>query len=335
MAVAVVACYLVAGWWPFEFERSHAVTNGFSRTADGTLAFDGSSWAAGPASWVETAIVEGRVRLSLSVRAAAPHRPVLTHIFTVSRHKAEQNLIVGQRDDDLVVRLHRMGPGGSRRRGLVAEDVFAEAERWREIDVEVDGREASLSVDGREVVVEELGRDPLARWDPSAWVVLGNGTTLGFGWEGEIRRALVEVPSATVDYLRMPLETAEGHPVTTRQHLGWTTSAGDVAANVGGFVPLGLLLRRRSVVLVALLALSMSLTMEFGQLFLPMREPSAADLISNTAGAVFGTLAVRRLARERRVGCGAGVARMGYGPPRLFRGNFPDQKRAEQKEHGG
>lgn len=81
--------------------------------------------------------------------------------------------------------------------------------------------------------------------------------------------------------------------------LGLTYTAFDAVSNVLAYLPFGLLLAltfrtyfgpRGSVLLAMLAATSLSVAMEYLQMYLPMRDSSNADILSNSGGALVGAL---------------------------------------------
>ena len=68
----------------------------------------------------------------------------------------------------------------------------------------------------------------------------------------------------------------------------------EVAANILLFMPLGAVLGRKGLLLAVVGALLLSVGLEFAQGWLP-RQRSYADVLSNTLGAAFGVLILRRL----------------------------------------
>ncbi|MGH2684990.1 MAG: VanZ family protein [Actinomycetota bacterium] len=305
---ALVPCYLAIAWWPFEFVFPRYEQNGFERTADGTLVFDGSSWASGPADWVAEAAETEEFRVSLEVATGDPHQTGLARIFSVSRDDTARNLTIAQRGSNLLVRLRRAGSDANGVPDFAVPDVFETPGQWRAIEVAVRDEEFVVEVDG-ETAIRRRGVD-LGSWDPVMWVVLGNETTLHFGWDGQIREAVVDVPAGRIDYLMTELEVAERR-IDSPTEFGWHTTFNDVVVNVLAFLPFGFLLGRRRLLLAVILGFAVSLTMELGQMFLPAREPSGADLITNTAGAALGVLLARGLGTS---GYGSAAAGQPHSP---------------------
>ena len=297
--VALVACYLAIAWWPFDFVLPEYVDNGFRRGADGALVLDGSSWAYGPSAWVAEAAETEEFRVSLAVRAADPDQHGSVPIFTVANERGEQNLAIHQRGRALVVAIRRADWDGSGIPAFSVPGVFGDGRRSHSIAVDVSGGRLAIDVDTRPAMSGELG--PLDWRSADMRVVFGTERSRRSGWDGEIREARVDVGSGRTDYLRTDLVVPDRRSVGRPTEFGWATSGTDVVVNVIGFVPLGFLLRRRPLLAIAC-GLALSLTMELGQLILPSREPSFADLITNTAGAALGALLPR------------GLAKSGYGP---------------------
>ena len=91
--------------------------------------------------------------------------------------------------------------------------------------------------------------------------------------------------------------------------LGYDINVQDVVINVLGFVPFGFLgvfwmvtSRRVSLVAAAfttlLIAFTMSLGIEVAQAYLPTRNSSLLDLITNVAGTIFGVIAACTVMRR-------------------------------------
>lgn len=105
-----------------------------------------------------------------------------------------------------------------------------------------------------------------------------------------------------------PLDFSFGQPV---QKFEWditrhsmAAKAYDISTNIILFIPLGLGVaarvlrggfRRRNIaaIVATIIGLALSLTVELLQLYLPERDPSLIDLITNTTGALIGGLLVR------------------------------------------
>jgi hypothetical protein len=271
--------------------------NGAVREADGALVFDGSSWAEAPNAWVREAKAADRLRLTVEARSSDVDQRGPARIVTVSRGVLERNLTVAQERDALVVRLRRAGSDANGFPQMVVPEVFL-AGQWRTVEVEVADRRLRVRVDGDQVRARALGRHGIAWWDPQMDVLLGNETTLDRGWSGSLRTATVEVPSGQVDLLAdATAETSRW--IAPRIRFGHALQLDDVVLNVLGFVPVGILLRRRSLLAAVAVGLAISLTMELGQLFVPSRNPSVVDLAMNSAGAAAGWLLGRGLARSR------------------------------------
>lgn len=89
--------------------------------------------------------------------------------------------------------------------------------------------------------------------------------------------------------------------------LGLTYTAFDAVSNVLAYLPFGLLLaltfrtyfgNRSSVLLATLTAMSLSVAMEYLQMYLPSRDSSNADILSNSTGALAGALLAVAIAQR-------------------------------------
>jgi VanZ family protein len=308
----VVAAYLVVAYNPFTFDPPRYVRNGFQVAEDGTFLFNGSSMVQteGPPSWLPRAIAGHRVTVALDVLATDADQDGPARIFTVSAETSRLDITVAQAGDNLVVALRRPGF----RNGvppMAVPSVFA-SPVWRSVVVRVGPRKAVIEVDGRLAATQDLGWAPLSGWNEDFPLALG-GEPDGsdYGWSGRMRRALVAVPGSSVDYVadRSALVVPRDHwyfPRVPGSPLELQLNSSDVLLNVLGFVPFGLLfvlLRPGSKPLLRSAAATalLSLTMEFGQLFVESRNPSVVDFALNVLGGTMGgALALSRTRREPR-----------------------------------
>jgi glycopeptide antibiotics resistance protein len=78
----------------------------------------------------------------------------------------------------------------------------------------------------------------------------------------------------------------------------------DFVRNFVAFIPFGLMIaplaRRSPLMAAAILCFILSATVEFGQQFLPRRNPSFSDLASNTLGGLLGASTIVSLRKWRR-----------------------------------
>jgi hypothetical protein len=147
---------------------------------------------------------------------------------------------------------------------------------------------------------------PLAGWDRSYKLALGNELSGDRPWLGTIRRAVVTAGGASIDYavpgaLDIP-------PRYWLFHRGFNfvpltqTSVSDCVANVLLFIPVGFVLglavrraHRRSIAGLVLAVVSISLAIEILQVGFAGRYPSLNDVIFNAIGGTAGLALSRRL----------------------------------------
>ena len=75
----------------------------------------------------------------------------------------------------------------------------------------------------------------------------------------------------------------------------WDVKTNDFILNILLYIPLGIALRRRSIIKCSLAALGLSMAAEAIQLFHPDRFAGVYDVIANVAGAIVGLLIARRI----------------------------------------
>ena len=249
-----------------------------------------------------------RLELALRIRSLAPDQGGPARILTFSNDPTDSDLMIGQDGADLVLRLRtpwtiRSAPSRrSRSRGCRGSSARRD---WVDLRVIVAPDRLRI-LSGAEVALERpLPRFPLANWDPSHRLALGNELTHDRPWRGEIRHAVVSSGGRTVDYadasqLAFPPEfllVAKYPKLMPLRHLNLP----DAARNVVFYLPLGFLLGlwfgARSgappwrVVLGALLGAALvSVGMELLQINVPRRFPSIDDVIFNALGGGLGAL---------------------------------------------
>ena len=178
--------------------------------------------------------------------------------------------------------------------------VFA-ADVWVDIRVAIEPGLLQVDVDGQRRLDASLPQTPLENWDPSYRLTLGNAPTYDGSWFGDITRAVVRTGDIDIDYARsgalhMPEFVWVIHQepnLTLFGNLFFT----DVAINLLGFIPIGLLLgvwaraRRWHGAWIAVCSVALvSGTLELLQFGIPDRYPSVNDLVFNTAGGGLGIL---------------------------------------------
>jgi hypothetical protein len=305
LAVLVVAAYPLAGYYPFDWE-SPVVVNRAVRSDDGALVFGepGLARTREAPAWLAPALEVGGFEMRLRVRSASADQSGPARIATISLDPYLRNLTLGQEGADLVVRLRtpQTDPNGMPEHFVAG--VFSDAD-WRDLVLRLSQRSVEVTVDGEVRFRQALDSGWTDSWDRSYPLAFGNELTGDRPWRGTIAVARIAAGEQLIDALQpealaLPAHLREWHhrPIGVS---GRALSVYDVAVNLFGFLPLGVVvavwLRRRRrgqrVWLGVLLVMAVSLAIEVGQIWLPGRFPSAVDLALNTLGGGLGMLLTR------------------------------------------
>ena len=307
LAVVVLAAYPVAGLYPFDWQ-SPLVANAAARSIDGSLTFvePGMAMTENPPEWLPTAVETGAFEIRMLARSSTPKQSGPARLLTVSSDPYNRNVTLGQEGDDLVVRLRTSETDLNGIPEHVVAGVFAEP-RWISLSLHVGAQGMVVEIGGDSRLRRDLPGGGLSTWDTAYELALGNELTGDRPWLGTIAQATVVGGGTEVDYLQPEALTLP--PLLRRWHQEPRaltmegTNARDVALNLLGFLPLGLLvgfgMRSRPSWQGVLVIVSVSTLIELNQIWLPTRYPSAFDLFLNAAG---GTLGIKLAAalRERR-----------------------------------
>lgn len=309
-ATALLA-YAAMLLWPYDWKPAGYVENKAEFLPDGGIRFTGLGIARTPAppAWVAAAMRTQELEVQLEVRPLASMQPGPARIMTLSLDHHHSDFTIGQRGDDLILRLRTPATDldGKVDDGPVASipDVFRSM-RWVTIGLRIKPGQLELSVDGQVAARRSVPADPFENWDPSYRLALGNEFTHMRPWLGEIRTAVVRAGDAEVDYARSSeLETPE------HLWLLWSPPRlipfqyyhpGDLILNMILFLPLGVLIGAwlgqrvgQGIWRTILLLAAISASFEMLQLFIPDRVTSIDDVIANTLGGALGVLLVRWL----------------------------------------
>ena len=318
LTAAAIAVYALASLWPFVLDAPARLTNGARPSPEGGLDFatPGLAVSDGPPAWVQAALDSQSVQLELTLRSEALPTSQFKPILTLARDKHRRNLTLAQEGRELVLQL-RTPDSSDKGRAFVVRNLFP-APEWTDVVVTVEPGRVRVSVDGVKRVDRELPTRPLASWDPSYGLTLGNEPAGNRPWIGALRRAELQAGATRVDL------AAPG--VLRRPERFWymftppqivplrDSSTKDIVVNSLLYVPLGLLLgarhrasggRARPRPWVAVLLVSG--TIELLQLFVALRCASTGDLLLNVLGGAAGAwlggaLMLAWMIRRLRVG---------------------------------
>ena len=320
--VSVVLNYLLIGFVPFQWEAPprQDFKNGAVRTDDHALQFRsaGIAHTAHAPAWLTTAIERSALHVSLEVRASHAEQLGPARIFTLSLDPYLRNLTVGQERSDLIVRMRNPSTSINGMPSYVIKNLFS-SPGWHQIDVSIMPTSISILVDSDVVRTVCLPDSPLSEWSPHYRLALGNELTGNRAWLGDIRKAVVTVGNERFDYLVAGVLHVPTHFNIPDKHfheqsVNWipfvrddlgVDDFKDWVKNLLGFIPLGWLIAlvrapRPSIFVAAILCAALSVTIEFGQIFLPTRVPSVDDLILNTLGGAIGAWLAKRRFRWTR-----------------------------------
>lgn len=303
LAAAILLAYPLIGLYPYDWDAPGVAANTAGPAPGGGLRFAGPgpgiARSNGPPAWIAAAVRSNRLEVMLGVRPVAAEQRGPARIMTLSENPTLRNLTIGQDRDDLIVRIRTPWHSLNGTPQYRVPGVFR-AGAWVDLRVVVEPGSLRVEIDDELRLDERLPRAPLGDWDRSYRAALGNELTGERPWLGDIRRAIVRVGDAAVDYAEPG--------VLRRPRLLWyfhnppelspfrNLHLSDAVVNLIGFLPLGLLLglwagrpRGRLTRWGALaLVFAMSLVLETLQFGIPQRYPSINDLFLNVLGGAVG-----------------------------------------------
>ena len=317
-----ISLYMAVGLYPYHFAlpRIAIADNTAAFLPEGGLAFrppgPGIARTDEPPPWVASAMATDHLDIVLRVRPASGQQYGPARIMTLSFDRRLRNLTVGQHGADLIFRLRTPRTDLNGTPPIQVAGVFKET-RWTDLMFSVRPDRLTIKVEGQVVREEDLPARPLANWDPSFRLALGNEISNNRQWLGEIEIARVSTPAMIVDY-------ASGNVLRISPRIFVSASdprlfplkyldMHDAVINVLGFIPLGFLLglgrrNRKPFFLGLIVVFSTSLTIESLQFFTVNRQPSVDDLLMNTLGGMLGWI-VGRWSASRWIASESGIAR--------------------------
>lgn len=197
-----VAFNVLVALMPMTFETPRLAHNRLDPQSDGTLLFREPSMARSPTAppWIGDASRSGRIEVDMRVTPARTKQTGPARILAVSEDYASHNLMIGQEEDALLIRLRRPGAEPDGQPALTVPGVF-EAGQPVDIVVSVEPGLLRLAVDRRTTLRRSLPPDALVAWHPAYRVALGNEVIGMRGWDGAIERAIVTTPHFRDDLL--------------------------------------------------------------------------------------------------------------------------------------
>jgi hypothetical protein len=303
--VAGIAIVAIEAWFP----TTSRVSRDEPVVADGIALFEGHSIlesTPGP-EWLGDAIDAGSLEVRLSFETAGGDQDGPARLLTITEDVHHADLMIGQDDADLVLRVRRPSSDASGEPAFVVPGAFSEG--WHELSVRIAAGRLEATFDGQVVLDEPLaaGTDGtgVSSWDRNYRVALGDEPDGDREWEGRLRDVAFVTTSGSTDLLAPGvLQPQTGTIEITRERMIQRPpdeSAPMVVLRLILFVPagiaLGFLLRRPLV--AASIGLALPLALAFGKRFASGRHPGAAEVIVGTIG-VWAGIVVARIATRTR-----------------------------------
>ena len=274
-----------------------------------------------PSDWVDEIKSGERFDLDLTVKPLLLTVTKLATIFAMSANLTERNIAVEQDESGFLVWVRtsdRLSKGSPYSFNRIFED-----KGWHSIHVTLMSGLLEIFIDGKRRLLLRQPSSNTSSWSSSYLVTLGNEQSGDRAWLGALKKAMVAVNGKTMDFLSrnamtLPerLEVKVGRvqtswipfsePITVPTLLDWTV-------NLLGFIPLGivpLLFARKHIVLIAIvLSAFVSVSIEFGQMFIAVRTSQTDDILFNVGGGFIGGLIGLWFLRRQSVPSDAAVGR--------------------------
>ena len=199
--VAATAIVAIEAWFP----TTSKVSRDEPVVADGVALFDGRSVlesTPGP-EWLGDAIDAGSLEVRLSFETASGDQDGPARLLTITEDVHHADLMIGQDDADLVLRVRRPSSDASGDPAFVVPGAFSEG--WHDLSVRIEAGQLEATFDGRVVLDRPLaaGTDGtgVSSWDRNYRVALGDEPDGDREWEGRLRDVAVVTTSGSTDLL--------------------------------------------------------------------------------------------------------------------------------------
>lgn len=195
---AALVVYAIVSLTPFDFELPRNVRNAATWSSDGiTLDNPGVAISDSWPAWLDTAVNQRRLHLSLRLRPALSVQYGPARIISSSLNIYHRNLTIAQDGQALIisVRTTATNDNGLYRGApqVFIHDVFR-ADRWVDVALDIDGRNLTVDVDGRQRESLMLQGEPFVTWDRSFRLFIGNEATLNRPWLGTVGSIMMMRP---------------------------------------------------------------------------------------------------------------------------------------------
>lgn len=302
-----IAINLVVATAPFRFDPPRLAQNRLEQRQDGALVFHDPSMArtmSAPA-WIGDAIRTGSLSIDLQVKPASLKHSGPARILTITQDYTSQNLMIGQEQSDLVIRIRRPGARDDGEPAFIVPGAF-EAGNVYDIHLQVRPGHIQVQIDGEPAVDRQFAGNALAGWEEGSNLALGNEIIGRRAWTGVISRATISTPEYHEDllapgYLQAPAEWWE---VPYRLGILFTLDmpfdAFIAMLHFMAFMPIGyaaLLLtsQRKATLWLLVIFLMLAVGIEASKILIADRHPTVLNVIANFLGALSGAFIASRL----------------------------------------
>ncbi len=309
LVFATVATYVVLALFPFNWSPPRRIENHARLDGDDIQISDvGIAYVNSTSDWIEKAIERNQFTMRVGFTPSSTEQTGPARIVTVSVNPYLRNVTVAQEGPTIIIRLRTTKSTLNGLPEFEVPELLRAGQRY-EIELVVDRNVLQVMLDGEAVGSRQLPVNPLANWDRSFEVTLGNERTGNRPWLGSIDRAEIQVGDQLVDlldrrYLDVPskfwiraldIRIAAGSQFIELEFL-LDSILNIVCFSFLSFVIMALRPNRQSALFVIAACSLLSLTVELSQILFDDRWPSLTDWILNTLGAGIGTICYRAAA---------------------------------------
>lgn len=303
--IALLSCYWAVGFYPYTWVESATYSrNGAQIDASGRMTFSMPGIAMGelPSGWVDEVKNGKRFDLEITVKPLVSTVTKSATIFTLSANLTERNIAVEQDESGFLVWVRtsdRPSKGDPYSFGGIFKD-----KGWHNIHVMLMPDLMEIYIDGSRRLSLKKPSLNASSWSSSYQVTLGNEQSGNRAWLGAMKTVVVTVNGEPMDLLddntmTIPRQLTEK---IGSVHANWIPFSEQITAptlldravNLLGFIPLGvaplLFVRKRVVVIAIVLSAFVSISIEFGQLYLAARTSQTDDILFNIGGGFIGGL---------------------------------------------
>jgi hypothetical protein len=304
--LAMVLVLIVVAYYPFAWDPPRVVSNGVTRSADGSLQFGAMNNARthGTPAWLQEARTSGvvQVRLRFEPRSADED----ASIMMLGSNVWDTDFAIGQDGSVLLVWLRRPQSDADGNPPLGFGGVIR-PQRWDTVELTLQQEEIRIVVNGSTLLFGYMTADPTKLWGQGR-IALGNQVHGGGAWQGKIGLAEVTTPGYTVNYVRPGALSIPRRYFYFPDHVIPFPPSGqdwlDFSADMLSFTPVGFLIvfaRRPPVRLLpaSVLAALLAVVLAGGKFLFHGRHTAVTMVVMEAAGGLLGALLAHWLSRTK------------------------------------